>query len=371
MYWKCEECDEINPYPDARICETCGMPITPAAEQRALMEQKIQTKRNREEREKKLLLIKLAEYIYLIKLRTIISNKIDVSERKKIAEKTSQKVRQREEYVPLPKSMDRVVFSDYISGFWIGLITGGVIDIIAAIMFPIGLVAGIIGWLIPDNFITKFSDFMIRLVAYPTAFVMYISTNRGICPFKEAAEAYWISFLGNPIVFAIFVGVIVLVFFAIRAIIFNINYNRKENKHYAEYIKEQKYLDNQEYKKNIEIEDEIKKCDKAIAIYKADLESVQKLFNTLNLNLPTQLQSSQKADFMYKIFYHINQNSLTSIEEAYQYLKNNDNRQLSNSKKAIIENELTQICNDGFNSDLAIDKKTLRHIIDLCKKYKL
>lgn len=40
LYWKCEECDESNAYPQVKICETCGAPMTPAAEQRVLREQK-------------------------------------------------------------------------------------------------------------------------------------------------------------------------------------------------------------------------------------------------------------------------------------------------------------------------------------------
>lgn len=45
FYWKCEECDETNPYPNVKVCETCGSPMTPAAEQRVLREQKEEEKR--------------------------------------------------------------------------------------------------------------------------------------------------------------------------------------------------------------------------------------------------------------------------------------------------------------------------------------
>lgn len=45
FYWKCEECDEINEYPNVKICETCGSPMTPAAEQRVLHEIKEEEKR--------------------------------------------------------------------------------------------------------------------------------------------------------------------------------------------------------------------------------------------------------------------------------------------------------------------------------------
>lgn len=45
FYWKCEECDETNAYPSVKICETCGSPMTPAAEQRVLREQKEEEKR--------------------------------------------------------------------------------------------------------------------------------------------------------------------------------------------------------------------------------------------------------------------------------------------------------------------------------------
>lgn len=44
-YWKCEECDETNAYPDVKVCETCGAPMTPAAEQRVLREQREKAKR--------------------------------------------------------------------------------------------------------------------------------------------------------------------------------------------------------------------------------------------------------------------------------------------------------------------------------------
>lgn len=44
-YWKCEECDETNAYPDVKVCETCGAPMTPAAEQRVLREQREEAKR--------------------------------------------------------------------------------------------------------------------------------------------------------------------------------------------------------------------------------------------------------------------------------------------------------------------------------------
>lgn len=44
-YWKCEECDETNAYPDVKVCETCGTPMTPAAEQRVLREQREEAKR--------------------------------------------------------------------------------------------------------------------------------------------------------------------------------------------------------------------------------------------------------------------------------------------------------------------------------------
>ncbi len=34
-YWKCEECDEVNKYPQVKECETCGNYITPQAEETA------------------------------------------------------------------------------------------------------------------------------------------------------------------------------------------------------------------------------------------------------------------------------------------------------------------------------------------------
>lgn len=45
LYWKCEECDETNLYPNVTVCETCGSPMTLAAEQRVLQEQKDEEKR--------------------------------------------------------------------------------------------------------------------------------------------------------------------------------------------------------------------------------------------------------------------------------------------------------------------------------------
>lgn len=49
FYWKCEECDETNPYPSVKICETCGTPMSAAAEQRVLQEQREEERRRREE----------------------------------------------------------------------------------------------------------------------------------------------------------------------------------------------------------------------------------------------------------------------------------------------------------------------------------
>lgn len=45
FYWKCEECDEVNPYPSVKVCGTCGALMTPVAEQRVLQEQKEEAKR--------------------------------------------------------------------------------------------------------------------------------------------------------------------------------------------------------------------------------------------------------------------------------------------------------------------------------------
>lgn len=56
FYWKCEECDETNPYPNVKVCETCGSPMTPVAEQRVLREQKEEERRQakiRKEQERK------------------------------------------------------------------------------------------------------------------------------------------------------------------------------------------------------------------------------------------------------------------------------------------------------------------------------
>ena len=45
FYWKCDECDETNPYPSVKVCETCGTPMSFAAEQRVLREKKEEEKR--------------------------------------------------------------------------------------------------------------------------------------------------------------------------------------------------------------------------------------------------------------------------------------------------------------------------------------
>lgn len=45
FYWKCEECDETNAYPSVKVCETCGSPMSPAAEQHVFREQKEEEKR--------------------------------------------------------------------------------------------------------------------------------------------------------------------------------------------------------------------------------------------------------------------------------------------------------------------------------------
>lgn len=45
LYWKCEECDETNAYPSVKVCETCGAPMSAAAEQRVLREQKEEERR--------------------------------------------------------------------------------------------------------------------------------------------------------------------------------------------------------------------------------------------------------------------------------------------------------------------------------------
>ncbi len=40
MYWKCEECDETNPYPQKRICVSCGSPMSEQAKQKAIQNKK-------------------------------------------------------------------------------------------------------------------------------------------------------------------------------------------------------------------------------------------------------------------------------------------------------------------------------------------
>lgn len=45
FFWKCEECDETNLYPDVKVCGTCGTPMSPDAEARVLKEIKEEEKR--------------------------------------------------------------------------------------------------------------------------------------------------------------------------------------------------------------------------------------------------------------------------------------------------------------------------------------
>lgn len=53
FYWKCEECDESNPYPLIKICETCGAVITKKAEKNVLLEiEKVEKKQRKIEKQK-------------------------------------------------------------------------------------------------------------------------------------------------------------------------------------------------------------------------------------------------------------------------------------------------------------------------------
>lgn len=45
VYWKCDECDECNPYPGRGVCESCGARMTPAAERAALLRQEEEKRR--------------------------------------------------------------------------------------------------------------------------------------------------------------------------------------------------------------------------------------------------------------------------------------------------------------------------------------
>lgn len=58
IYWKCEECDEVNAYPQVTVCETCLAPITDRARRKAVAEGKaeelrIKTLAEEEERKRK------------------------------------------------------------------------------------------------------------------------------------------------------------------------------------------------------------------------------------------------------------------------------------------------------------------------------
>lgn len=45
IYWKCEECDECNPYPGRGVCESCGARMTAAAERAALLQREEEKRR--------------------------------------------------------------------------------------------------------------------------------------------------------------------------------------------------------------------------------------------------------------------------------------------------------------------------------------
>lgn len=58
VYWKCEECDECNPYPGRGVCESCGARMTAAAERAALLQReeekrRLEKKRQRAEEERR------------------------------------------------------------------------------------------------------------------------------------------------------------------------------------------------------------------------------------------------------------------------------------------------------------------------------
>lgn len=59
-YWRCEECDETNSYPEVTECESCGAPIPEAELQRIQKEIKAEEERKEQQRrERELLLLRV------------------------------------------------------------------------------------------------------------------------------------------------------------------------------------------------------------------------------------------------------------------------------------------------------------------------
>lgn len=54
VYWKCDECNECNPYPGRGVCESCGARMTPAGERAALLRQEEEKRRLEEEKRQRL-----------------------------------------------------------------------------------------------------------------------------------------------------------------------------------------------------------------------------------------------------------------------------------------------------------------------------
>lgn len=54
LYWKCKECDESNPYPFVRFCETCGAEIPASSDQKLSSEMRRREKIEEERRQKAL-----------------------------------------------------------------------------------------------------------------------------------------------------------------------------------------------------------------------------------------------------------------------------------------------------------------------------
>lgn len=100
FYWKCEECDETNAYPSVKVCETCGSPMTPAAEQRVLREQKEEEKRQaqiKKEQERKRREAQRAKEEAERKRQEALKAAQQAEEERKRREQLERKLKQKEE----------------------------------------------------------------------------------------------------------------------------------------------------------------------------------------------------------------------------------------------------------------------------------
>ncbi len=119
LYWKCDECDETNPYPGVKVCETCGTPMSFAAEQCVLREQKEEEKRQaqiKKEQERKRREAQRAKQEAERKRQEDLRAAKQAEEERKRREKLERKLKQKEE---LEKKFATVLrkCSSFSSGF--------------------------------------------------------------------------------------------------------------------------------------------------------------------------------------------------------------------------------------------------------------